>query len=273
MQAETLVHPEPDSWRIYGRELYESVQLVLLLTRRNIKIRYQQTAVGAAWAILQPLLTMAVFTVLFGRLMKVPTGGVPYPAFALSALAPWSFFVHALTITTRCLVDQHDLITKVYFPRLILPMVATLEATVDFLIAATLLMIVLPVYGVWPGWRLLAVPVLLLGLTMVALGAGLWLSAMNLRYRDVMSALPFAMQVLLFVSPVAYSSTLIPPEWRMAYALNPLSGLLDGFRWALLGQTYGSGQAFLISVAMGTGLLISGLIFFRGREATFPDEV
>jgi len=271
--AEILVHPEPDGWRIYFSEIRESFKLILLLTRRNIKIRYQQTAVGALWAILQPLMTMAVFTVLFGRLMNVPTGGVPYPAFALCALAPWSYFVHALTITTRSLVDQHDLVTKVYFPRLILPIVATLEATVDFLISTAVLLVLLPMYGIWPSWRLLALPFLLLALTSLALGAGLWLSATNLRYRDVMSALPFAMQVLLFSSPVAYSSELIPEKWRLLFAINPLSGLLDAFRWALLGRRYGSWEALLISFAMGLLLLVSGVIFFRGREATFADEV
>jgi lipopolysaccharide transport system permease protein len=273
MLSETLIHPEPDEWRVYLRELTQSLDLVMLLTRRNIKLRYRQTAVGAAWAILQPILTMAVFAVLFGRLMKVPTGGVPYPAFALCALAPWSYFVHAVTITTRSLVDQNDLITKVYFPRLILPLSATLEATVDFLFSTIVLFVLLPFYGIWPGWPLLALPLFLAMLTMVALGAGLWLSALNLRYRDVMSAMPFAMQLLMFVSPVAYSSTLIPPEWRLAYAINPLSSILDGFRWALLGQAYGSRPALLISLFSGLALLISGVVFFRGREATFPDEV
>ena len=194
-----LLDPGHRNGRVAQRFSGAVVQVDSVAARRN-KIRYQQTAVGALWAILQPLMTMAVFTVLFGRLMNVPTGGVPYPAFALCALAPWSYFVHALTITTRSLVDQHDLVTKVYFPRLILPIVATLEATVDFLISTAVLLVLLPMYGIWPSWRLLALPFLLLALTSLALGAGLWLSATNLRYRDVMSALPFAMQVLLFSS-------------------------------------------------------------------------
>jgi lipopolysaccharide transport system permease protein len=271
--SETLIQPTRDSLSQYARELWQYSSLVYLLLWRNIKLRYQHTIIGAAWAILQPLLTMAIFSVLFGRLVKVPTGGLPYPVFALSALVPWTYFVHALTLSTKCLIDHHDLRSKVYFPHLILPLVAVFEAAIDFCIAFTLLLLMMLFYGVAPSWHLLLLPPLVLLLIATALGAGLWLAALNLRYRDVANALPFMTQVLLFVTPVAYSSALIPDSWRTVYALNPLAGVMEGFRWALLGSAAISGVSLVISILAGAALLVSGFVFFRSREDYFVDEV
>lgn len=272
-QTVIVIQPAPDTFRQYALEMWAYSDLISLLLWRNVKLRYQQTVIGAAWALLQPLLTMVLFSVLFGRLVQVPTEGIPYPVFALSALVPWTYFVHALTLSTKCLIDHQDLLTKIYFPRLILPVVAVLEAMVDFCIAFPLLLLMLLVYGIVPGWSLLCLPLLLLLLLVTALGAGLWLSALNLRYRDIANALPFTVQLLLFMTPVAYASNLIPVAWRLIYACNPLVGVMEGFRWALLGNAYVSGVALGISVLVGLGLLGSGVVFFRRREATFADEV
>ena len=270
---EILIQPARDSLHQYMGELWQYSSLVYLLLWRNIKLRYQHTIIGAAWAILQPLLTMVIFSVLFGRLVKVPTGGLPYPVFALSALVPWTYFVHALTLSTRCLIDHHDLLTKVYFPHLILPLVAVLEAAIDFLMAFTLLLLMMLFYGITPSWHLLLLPLLVLLLMATALGAGLWFAALNLKYRDILNALPFMTQVLLFVTPVAYSSDLIPEAWRTVYALNPLSGVMEGFRWALLGNAAVSGVSLVVSILAGIFLLVSGFVFFRSREDYFVDEV
>jgi len=270
---ETLIQPARDGLSQYVRELRQYSSLIYLLLWRDIKLRYQQTLIGATWAILQPLFTMIIFNVLFGRLVKVPTGGQPYPVFALSALVPWTYFVHALTLSTKCLLQHHDLLTKVYFPRLILPLVAVLEAAVDFLIAFVLLLLMMLCYGVAPNWHLLMLPPLVLLLVITALGAGLWLAALNLKYRDVMNALPFMTQLLLFMTPVAYPSSLIPEAWRTVYALNPLAGVMEGFRWALLENAEVSGFSLAISILAGVALLVSGFFFFRSQEDYFADEV
>ncbi len=270
---ETLIHPARDSLKQYVRELWQYSSLVYLLLWRNIKLRYHHTIIGAAWAILQPLLTMVIFSVLFGRLVKVPTGGLPYPVFALSALVPWTYFVHALTLSTRCLIEHQDLLTKVYFPHLILPLVAVLEAAIDFCMAFMLLLPMMLVYGITPSGHLLWLPLLMLLLMATVLGAGLWLAALNLKYRDILNALPFMTQVLLFVTPVAYSSDLIPDAWRTVYALNPLSGVMEGFRWTLLGNAAVTGVSLAVSILAGAFLLVSGFIFFRSREDYFADEV
>jgi lipopolysaccharide transport system permease protein len=270
---EILIHPHRDSWQTYARDVWHAAALIRLLLWRNVTLRYKHTIIGAGWAVLQPLLTMLIFTVLFGILIQVPTGGTPYPLFTLSALVAWGYFVHALTLSTKCLVDHRDLLTKVWFPRVILPCVAILEAAVDFLIALALLLVLLLAYGVWPGWSILALPLFFLQLMATVLGAGLWLGTFNVRYRDIINALPFAMQVLLFITPVAYPSYLIPVPWRAVYALNPLLGVVEGFRWALLGTELRGPVSLLISGLSGASLLVSGLWFFRRREDMFADEV
>ncbi|MFN0120825.1 MAG: ABC transporter permease [Blastocatellia bacterium] len=270
---ELLIHPGRDGLGQYLRELRQYAGLTVLLLRRNIRLRYRQTLVGMAWAVLQPLLTMLIFTVLFGRLIKVPTGGQPYPVFALCALVPWTYFMHSLTLTSKCLNDHHELLTKVWFPRLILPLVAVLEATVDFFISFALLLLLLPLAGVAPEWRLLlAAPLILLLLT-IALGVGLWAATLNLRYRDIGNALPFLIQLLLFATPVAYSTSIVPAEWRVLYGLNPLVGVMEGFRWVLLGARPDSPMSLAVSVTAAVMLFLSGLFFFRRREGTFADEV
>ncbi len=269
---ETLIEPARDRLIKYWREVGEHSGLIYLLLWRNIKLRYRQTIIGVAWALLQPLLAMVIFTILFGRLITIPTAGVPYPLFALSALVPWTYFVHALTLASKCLIDHGDLITKTYFPRVILPLVAVLEAAVDFLIAMAFLCGIMVVYGLTSGWSMLLVAPLFLLLVATVLGAGLWLSALNLKYRDISNALPFATQLLLFITPVAYSSSLVPARWRGVYALNPLTGVMEGFRWALLGSAASAPASLLISIVAGVALLASGLWFFRSREDYFYEE-
>jgi lipopolysaccharide transport system permease protein len=270
--GETLIEPARDSLMKYWREVRQYSGLIYLLLWRNIKLRYRQTIIGAAWALLQPLLAMVIFTILFARLITIPTGGAPYPLFALSALVPWTFFVHALTLASKCLIDHHDLVTKTYFPRVILPLVAVLEAAVDFLIAFTFLCGIVVVYGFTPRWSTLLLAPLFMLLMATALGAGLWLSALNLKFRDISNALPFMTQLLLFITPVAYSSSLIPAGWRGAYALNPLAGVIEGFRWALLSGATILPASLSISILAGVALLVSGLWFFRSREDSFYEE-
>lgn len=270
--TETLIEPGPDSLVKYWREVRQYSGLIYLLLWRNIKLRYRQTIIGAAWALLQPLLAMVIFTILFARLITIPTGGAPYPLFALSALVPWTYFVHALTLASKCLIDHHDLVTKTYFPRLILPLVAVLEAAVDFLIAFAFLCGIVVVYGFTPRWSTLLLAPLFLLLMTTALGAGLWLSALNLKFRDISNALPFMTQLLLFITPVAYSSSLVPAGWRGAYALNPLAGVIEGFRWALLSSATIAPASLFVSIVAGVALLASGLWFFRSREDCFYED-
>jgi lipopolysaccharide transport system permease protein len=228
---------------------------------------------GAAWAVLQPLLTMAVFTVIFGRLARLGSEGLPYPVFALAALVPWTFFANALAQAANSLVDQHQLLTKVYFPRLLLPLSAVIAGLVDFAISFVMLLAVLAWFGVVPGVRLLALPGFVLLATAAAFAPGLWLAALNVRYRDVRYVIPFLVQLWLFASPVAYSGTLVPQRWRGLYGLNPMVGVVDGFRWMIAPAadfpTTELGAA-AISVAL---LLLAGLYLFRRMERSFADVV
>jgi lipopolysaccharide transport system permease protein len=266
------IHPSRGWPRLELGELWRNLEVVYLLVLRDTKVRYKQTLVGVGWSVLQPLLTVLVFTLLFSRLVKVPTGGVPYPAFALAALVPWTYFVHALTKCTVCLVENQELVKRIYFPRLAFPLAAVLAGLVDFAIALVLLAVVLAVYGVVPGLPLLALPGFVLLAVLAALGAGSWLAAVNAEYRDVANALPFFTQVMLFVTPVAYPVGLIPEGWRSLYSLNPMVCVVNGFRWSL-----GAGPAPVatdaISLAVSLVLLVGGLYFFRSQEERFADVV
>jgi len=255
------------------RDLWQYRELLLFLVWRDVKVRYKQTALGAAWAVLQPLLAMLVFTLVFGRLAKLPSDNIPYPLFVYTALLPWQLFAFALTESSNSLVANQHLIRKVYFPRVIIPVSAVLVGLVDFTISLSVLGAMMIYYGVHPAaTALLFIPFLLLAI-FTALGIGLWLSALNIQYRDVKYVVPFLTQFWMFATPVAYSSKLVPPQWRTLYGLNPMAGVVDGFRWAVLGTGTASNAMILISIAVVLFVLIGGLAYFRRMERTFADMV
>jgi lipopolysaccharide transport system permease protein len=255
------------------KELWEYRELLYFLIWRDVKVRYKQTALGAAWAILQPLMMMAVFSLFFGYLARLPSDGVPYPIFTLCALLPWQLFAHALTESSNSLVANERLLTKVYFPRLVVPIAAVLGGLVDFAIAFVILLLMMLYYGVVPTWAIVTLPGFILLAVVTALGVGLWLSALNVQYRDVRHTMAFLIQFWLFATPVAYSSSLVPERWRALYGLNPMVGVVEGFRWALLGKSEPPGALLAVSVAVVVLLLIGGIYYFRRMEQEFADVV
>ena len=260
------------------RDLWVYRELVLFMIWRDIKVRYKQTMLGAAWAIIQPVMTMIVFNFVFVTVAKVPTDGIPYPIFAFTALLPWGLFVTALNQASRSLTSNHNMITKIYFPRLILPVSSVLAGLVDFAIAFVILIVLMIYFKVAPAWNVLwALPLFLLLAIVTALGVALWLSAINVKYRDVNYALPFITQFWLFVTPVAYSSKVISEnlseKWLLIYSLNPMAGVVNGFRWALLGAGSGPDAALWVSVGISLLVLISGIFYFRNMEKTFADTI
>ena len=272
--APSIVIRPPRGWAPLDlREFAGAHELLYFLVLRNLKLRYKQTALGAAWALLQPLLTMAVFTVVFGRLARLGSDGLPYPVFALAALVPWTYFANAFTQAGNSLVDQQQLLTKIYFPRLLLPLAAIIAGLVDLAIAFTLLLLVLAWHGIEPSMRLLAAPAFGLLAMASALAPGVWLAALNVRYRDVRYVIPFLVQIWLFLTPVVYSSRLIPEQWRALYGLNPMAGVVDGFRWMISPVAPPPGPGLVVSIAAVSILLISGLYFFRRVERSFADVV
>lgn len=261
-------------WASVGlTELWEYRELLYFLIWRDVKVRYKQTALGAAWAILQPLMMMAVFSLFFGYLAGLPSDGVPYPIFTLSALLPWQLFAHALSESSNSLVANERLLTKVYFPRLVVPIAAVLGGLVDFAIAFVILLLMMLYYGVAPTWAIVTLPGFILLAVITALGVGLWLSALNVQYRDVRHTMGFLIQFWLFATPVAYSGSLVPERWRPLYGLNPMVGVVEGFRWALLGKSEPPGAVLAVSVAVVVVLLIGGLYYFRRMEQEFADVV
>ncbi|MCC7512569.1 MAG: ABC transporter permease, partial [Anaerolineae bacterium] len=229
---------------------------------------------GMAWAVIQPVMTMLVFTFLFGTVAKLPTDGIPYPVFSFTALLPWGLFVTALNQGSRSLVAHNNMVTKIYFPRLILPMSAVFAGLVDFAIAFVILVALMVYYHVTPAWNLVwTLPLFLLLALVAALGVALWLSAINVKYRDVNQALPFLTQFWLFATPVAYSSSVISPKWQIVYSLNPMAGVVNGFRWALLGSGNGPDAALWVSAAISILVLVTGLFYFRSTEKTFADTI
>jgi lipopolysaccharide transport system permease protein len=275
LSVSSVAHIEPPSaWPALGlRELWEYRELLYFLTWRDIKVRYKQTALGAAWAIIQPFFLMVVFSLFFGRLAGVPSDGVPYPVFSFCGLLPWQLFAHSLTQSSNSLVGSQNLITKVYFPRLVVPISAVLAGLVDFAIAFVILIGMLLFYGIVPGWQALALPGLVLLAVMTALAVGLWLSALNVQYRDVRYTINFLVQFWLFATPVAYPSSIVPEKWRAIYGLNPMVGVVDGFRWALLGRPQSPGISLLISSIVVVVLIVGGLYYFRRLEQQFADIV
>ena len=255
------------------REFAGAHELLYFLVLRSLKLRYKQTALGAAWAILQPLLATGVFTVVFGRLARLGSDGLPYPVFALAALVPWTYFANALTQAANSLVDQHQLLTKVYFPRLLLPLAPVLAGLVDLAVAFVLLLLVLAWYGIDPSVRLLAAPAFALLAALSALAPGIWLAALNVRYRDVQHVIPFLVQIWLFATPVAYSGSLVPARWRPLFSLNPMAAVVDGFRWMITPEAAVPANGLAVAVAAVAILLTSGLYVFRRMERSFADVV
>jgi len=270
----SIIISPPGGWiKLELKELIFYRDLIYLLAWRDIRIRYKQTIIGTAWVVLQPIVTMLIFTVLFSKLAKISSGSIPYPIFAFSALVPWTFFVHALTKLTNCLVSQQDVLKKVYFPRLVIPIASVLAGFIDFVIAFFILILMMFCYGIVPTVAVVALPFLVLLTIATALGIGLWLAALHVEYRDVGNALPFVIQTWLFITPVAYPSSMIPQHWRTVYALNPMAGVVEGFRWALLGTERLSGSVLWISILAVVIILIGGIYFFRWKEDRFADIV
>lgn len=270
------IAPPRGWWELNLGELWQFRELVYFFVWRDIKIRYKQTAIGAAWAILQPFLAMVVFTLFFGILAHIPSGGLPYPIFYYSALLPWLYFAASVQAATNTIVENQRMITKVYFPRLALPVSAVLSGLVDFGAGLLLFLVMMVYYGIRPGIPLLLFPVFLLLALLTALGVGLWLSAMNAIYRDVRYVVPFLVQFWLFVSPVAYASSLVRAKWPVLYwlyGLNPMAGVIEGFRWSLSGQGTPPGRLILLSTVIVLFLVVSGLIYFQKMEATVADVV
>jgi len=262
-------------------EIWRFRELVFFLIWRDIKVRYKQTALGAAWAIIQPFFTMVVFTIFFGRLAGVPSDGVPYPIFSFTGLLPWGLFTKALSDAGRSMVANRSMITKVYFPRLVIPLASVLSGLVDFGIGFVVLIGMILYYNNLPGSgtqisptiAVLTLPFFILLALITALGVGLWLSALNVIYRDINYIIPFLTQFWLFVTPIAYPSSLVPEQWRWLYALNPMTGVVEGFRWALLGVETAPGPMLAVSTTISILVLISGLFYFRRMERTFADMV
>ena len=270
-----VLHIRPPSrwWMIPFGELWTCRELLYFFVWRDIKIRYKQTAIGAAWAILQPLLAMLVFTLFFGRLAHIPSDGLPYGIFYYSALLPWMYFANSLQAATNKIVENQNVITKVYFPRLMLPISAVSAGLVDFAVSFLMFLVLMVYYHVRPGPGLLFFPLFLILAFATALGAGLWLSALNAIYRDVRYVVPFLVQFWLFASPVAYPSSLVPAKWRWAYGLNPMAGVIEGFRWSLTGRGLMLGGMLLTSSVVAVVVLVSGLLYFQAMEMTIADVV
>lgn len=273
--APRVLHIRPSSgWLSLNlRELWEYRELLYFLIWRDIKVRYKQTMLGASWAIMQPFFTMVVFSLFFGRMAKIPSDGVPYPIFSFAALVPWTFFAHALSQSSNSLVGSANLIKKVYFPRLVVPLSSVLSGIVDFILAFIVLLGMMLYYGILPTANVLALPLFFILALITSLGVGLWLSALNVEYRDVRYVVPFLVQFWLFSTPIAYPSSLLQEPWRTLYGINPMVGVVEGFRWALLGTDTAPGPMMAISALAALVLLISGAFYFRRMEKTFADIV
>ena len=270
-----LVMIEPSRGWIHVNlpELWHYRELVFFLVWRDVKVRYKQTVLGALWAILQPVVTMLVFSLFFGRLAKMPSDGVPYPIFAYTALVPWTLFATGLTQSANSLVSGANLLRKVYFPRLVMPIASVLAGAVDFALAFSVLVTMMYLYGFAPSSAILLIPLLVLLAITTSLGAGLWLAAFNVRFRDVRYIIPFLVEIWLLATPIAYPSSLLPERWRPLYALNPMVGVVEGFRWALLGASTQPGPMILVSSVAALLLLISGVFVFRRLERNLADVV
>lgn len=269
----TIIQPSKGWIPLDLRELWEYRELLYFLTWRDIKVRYKQTVLGAAWAIIQPVFTMVIFSLFFGKLAKVPSDGIPYPIFSYVALVPWTFFANGLSQSSSSLVASANLIRKVYFPRLVVPISAVMSGVVDFGLAFAVLLGMMVYFGIVPTLNVVWLPLLLLLALVTSLGVGLWLTAMNVQFRDVRYAVPFLVQAWLFATPIAYPSSLLDEPWRTLYGINPMAGVVEGFRWALLGTETAPGPIVLVSAVVAVAVFVSGAFYFRRMEDTFADVV
>ncbi|MDR3392575.1 MAG: ABC transporter permease [Sulfuriferula sp.] len=262
------------SERHYWRDLWRYRELFYILAWRDILVRYKQTVIGLAWSLLRPFLTMLVFTLVFSKLAKLPSYNVPYPILVFSALLPWQFFANAFTEAGNSLINNANMISKVYFPRLVIPASAVIVSFVDFLISGAILIALMVWYGYMPDWHIVMLPLFILIAFAAAMGAGLWVAALNVKYRDFRYIIPFVVQFGLYVSPVGFSSNIVPDKWRLLYSINPMVGVIDGFRWSIMGgnvHLYWPG--FVLSVALVTTMLITGVMYFRQTERRFADLI
>jgi len=260
--------------RHYWRDLWRYRELFYFLAWRDILVRYKQTVIGIAWAVIRPLLTTVVFVFVFGKLAKLPSDGVPYPILVFAALLPWQFFANAFAEAGNSLISNANMISKVYFPRLVVPASAVIVGLVDFLISGVMLVGLMLWYGVTPDWRILTLPVFLAVAVVASMGAGLWIAALNVQYRDFRYIIPFVVQLGLYVSPVGFSSAIVPEQWRLLYSLNPMVGVIDGFRWAILGgtnQLYWPGMS--LSLVLVLLIALTGVLYFRKMEKRFADVI
>ena len=269
----TLIRPSHGWVSLKLREAWEYRELLYFLTWRDIKVRYKQTIMGASWAIIQPFFTMVVFSLFFGKLAKIPSDGIPYPIFSYAALVPWTFFANGLTHASNSLVTSATLLKKVYFPRLIIPLASTFSGVVDFVLAFLLLLGMMLYYGLLPTIHVFWLPFFLLLALVTSLGVGLWLSALNVQFRDVRYTVPFLTQIWLFCTPIAYPSSLLAEPWRTLYGINPMVGVVEGFRWALLQTDTAPGPMIIVSSLTALTLLVTGAYNFRRMEKTFADVV
>ena len=268
-----LIKPTKGWVSLQLKDLWEYRELLYFLVWRDIKVRYKQTVLGAAWAIIQPLFIMAVFSLFFGKLAKVPSDGVPYPLFCFAALVPWTLFSNGLSQSSNSLVGSAHLITKVYFPRMVIPIASVISGTLDFFISFIVLFGMIAVYRIFPTLNTFWIPLLILLAFVSSLGVGMWLSALNVQFRDIRHAVPFVTQIWLFATPIAYPSSLLGEPWRTIYGLNPMVGVVEGFRWALLGRATAPGSIVIISSLAAVIILIGGAFYFRRMEKNFADVV
>jgi homopolymeric O-antigen transport system permease protein len=283
MEATNLQQPAPTIVQIGGKrswiavslkELWDYREVIVFLAWRDIQVRYKQTIFGASWAILQPLISMVIFSVIFGRVAKMPSDGVPFPIFSFAALVPWMFFANSVNKASNSLVGSAGIVTRIYFPRLAMPLSATLGNVVDFLLAFVVLLALMVYYGIMPNANVVWLPMLLLLALTTALGVGFLLAAMNVQFRDVRHAVPFLIQSWMFATPVVYPASLIQdPVWKVVYSLNPMVGVIEGFRWALLGTSSAPGLSIVVSSIVAIVVLVIGVVYFKRMERTFADVV
>lgn len=271
--ARTRIEPSTGWVSLRLEELWSYRELLYFFVWRDIKVRYKQTVMGVSWAIIQPIFTMIIFSLFFGQLAKVPSDGIPYPIFSYAALVPWTFFANALTQASNSLVNNANMLKKIYFPRLTMPMATVLAGVVDFVLAFGVLLLMMLFYGMVPTINVIWLPFFLLLALITSLGVGMWLSAMNVQFRDVRYTVPFLTQAWLFATPIAYPSSLLSEPWRTLYGINPMVGVVEGFRWALLGTDTAPGPIILVSTAVAIAILVSGTFYFRRMEKTFADVV
>jgi lipopolysaccharide transport system permease protein len=272
-QPSIVIEASRNLWHLNLDELWHYRELLYFLVWRDVKVRYKQTVIGVMWVLLQPLLTMMIFTLVFSYFAKIPSDGIPYPIFAYAALLPWTYFSQAIGRCTSSVIGNAGLITKVYFPRLIIPLAAVISPLIDFCLSFLMLFGMMVWYGIVPTWGLLMVPAFLFVALLTALGVGLWLSALNVRYRDVGHTVPFLIQIWMFASPVVYPVSLVPEKWQLLYSVNPMVGVIEGFRWSVLGNAPPNWGVIAISGFVILSSLVGGILFFKQMEKTFADDI